>query len=204
MNVSTLSRFLLVALMLALWTGCTEIASTKVPAAFIIPKNRHVLVFVESRSDWGVPLDIPTSLAKNLTEHLYHYKEADVLVTPEKVTALKMDPASDKFDVMTFARKTDADIVVYVDLWQFQAQTTSQGLLTEGVAQALVRVVDRDGNRLWPAGEVIPYAVESTVPAAPAEDQDVSVVRKKMLEDLTVRIGRLFQEYAKDDKYLGR
>jgi hypothetical protein len=195
------------AMLLLFLTGCPPVAATQIKARYVLPKTGKVLVFVDERPGYGVPLDVPQVLAMDLTTHLYRFKvsEQENLVSPEKITLLRQDPGTfEKLDVMTVARETRADYVVFVDLFKFDVQTSSDGMLTGGAAQALVRVVDRDGRRLWPTGEAMPYSVEAQVAPAMTEDKNVLAVRKQLIEDLTVKIGRLFHDYTSDNKYLAR
>jgi hypothetical protein len=213
MKVGMVCQLCMMALFLLFLTGCPPIAATQIKAQYVLPKTGKVLVFVDERPGYGVPLDVPPILAMDLTTHLYRQKaaEAENLVNPEKVTVLRQNAkvrpdgkTFEELDVMTVARETGADYVLFVDLFRFDVQSSSDGMLTGGAAQALVRVVDRDGRRLWPAGEVMPSSVDTLVQPAMTEDRDELAVRKRLIEDLTVKIGRLFHDYASDNKYLAR
>ena len=102
---------------------------------------------------------------------------------------------------MRFRSATDADVVVFVDVLQFNIENISGGEVNQGNATAMVKVLDKNGKRLWPA-ETEPLGYQITAMAAPSlsEEGGAAAVQAKLLKDLALRAGRLFHSYDLEDK----
>jgi len=196
--------------MLSLALGGCEIlymlgGKGKQESQYKLSAKSRVLVWVDPRVTSGAPVDVPAALGEKVNGHLYQWKVSDHLVSQARLAALRKDPRFTEMGVADAARKLDADVVVFIDLLQFRVETVSAGQLTQGHAQALVKVVDRDGNRLWPADtEVLGVPVEADAKLSFADQATPAVVKDKMMADLTIRIGRLFHEYDLGDKEMIR
>lgn len=185
--------------------GCNNmtLAGKPVNKLYELPKTGQLLVLVNDRPGYGVPLEVPPQMAMGITKHLNKYNAHERFISPEVIAGLKADPKEfSKLDVMTVARKTNADYVLFVDLYEFRAEEVSSGLITDGVARALVRVVDKNGNRMWPAHDGNPQVVETTVPPMTVDQQSLADVKRKLAVDLTTKIGRMFHDYTTDMKDL--
>jgi hypothetical protein len=187
--------------MLTFLTGCPDFnpAGKTIKALYTLPEKGSVLVFVYERPGSGVPLDVSNRLAVGITKHLKKWTKTQDLVNPDLVTPLKQDQkAYAKMDVMTIARLTGAKYVLVVDLYECRADELSSGLITQGNAQALLRVVDDNGTRLWPARDGAPLAMSTTVPPSTSDQQSIADVKTKLVTDLSTKIGRIFHDYGTD------
>jgi hypothetical protein len=197
--------FALPLLMLALFAGCQDFnpAGRTVKALYALPEKGAVLVFVYDRPGSGIPLDVSNRLAVAITKHLNKWTKTHEFINPDLVTPLKQDPkAFAKLDVMTIAHLTGAKYVLVVDLYECRADEMSSGLITQGNAQALLRVVDDTGTRLWPARDGAPMSMATTVAPMTSDQQSIADVKTKLVHDLSVKIGRTFHEYGTDQAEL--
>jgi hypothetical protein len=185
--------------------GCNDmnLAGRNIKQQFALPKTGSLLVFVYDRPGSGIPMDVSNRLAMGITKHLNKWTDSHNYVNPDIVATFKQDPKEfAKLDVKTVARKSNADVVVVVDLYEFRADEVSSGLITEGNAQALIRVVDNNGTRLWPSREGMPTPVQTTVAPMTSDQQSLADVKTKLTNDLTVKIGRIFHDYGTDQAEL--
>ena len=82
------------------------------------------------------------------------------------------------------ARETDADIVVHVDVITFDISALSDESITQGMAQALVKVIDRSGQRLWPVNAATGAAVEARVAPNFTEQRDKAGVQYEIVDSM--------------------
>jgi hypothetical protein len=195
----------LVAALLAGMAGCGDInlRGKQIKAQYTLPEKGQMLVLVWDRPGSGVPLDVSSRLAMGITKHLGKFTKTHDFVNPDLVTPLKQNAQEySKMDVMSIARKTGAQYVLVVDLYEFRADQLSSGLLTSGNAQALIRVVDRDGVRMWPAREGNPVQIQTDVRPGTSDQQTLADVKTKLISDLGVKVGRVFHDYGTDEMEL--
>lgn len=174
-------------------------------ALYELPAESRVLVMVDPRPGTMALVEVPAALGESLTAHLYKYHVADKFVDQARLVDLRKDPRFEKMGIADIARQVEADVVVYVDLVTFAIETPSQTQLIHGHAQALVKVVDKNGKRLWPpSSEALGYGVEARVQPELADQTTPLAVREKLLHLLTVRMGRTFHAYDLEDKALNK
>jgi hypothetical protein len=170
------------------------------PALYTLPQNKRVLVFVDTRSDIAAPAEFATTLADGIGAHLYKYHAANNLVGQDRLTGIRHDAiVFAKMGVGDVAVATDADVILYVDVVTLNIASTTDNSVSQGGAQVLVKVIDRDGKRLWPGTELPGTLVAVQVPAAYTEMSDMAIAAQ-ISDLLTLRIGRMFHKYSLDDK----
>ncbi len=175
------------------------------PALYTLPKTARILVFVDPRANVTVPVDFPSALGEKIANHLYKYGVADKFVAQERLTALRRDQQQfSRMGIADVAKATDADVVIYVDLISFQAQAISDDSMAEGSAHVLVKVLGKDGARLWPKDS--PTGIETAAQVEPAltSDRSVPAIITTLSDMLSIRVGRMFQSYDKEDSVLSR
>lgn len=178
-----------------------------VSAQFKIPDKSRVLIFADRRPGRDVPLEVPDLLNENLNVHLYQYKAADSFVAASRLADMRKDPIFTEMSIPDVARKVDADIVIYVDMLNFQVIEQSDGQVNYGVAEVAVKVINRDGKRLWPVDSTVNplgQSVTAEVEQHMADVRNVSQTRAELLKRLTIRVGRLFHEWDAMDREIAK
>jgi hypothetical protein len=175
------------------------------PALYTLPKDQRILVFVDPRPTVSAPVDFSSTLGDKIAQHLYKYGVADKFVAQERLTALRRDHA--RFGAMGIAdvaKATEADLVLYVDLIAYDVNAISDESIAQGSAHVLVKVLARDGTRLFPKDA--PAGIETAAQVEPAftADRDMNAVIKQLTDTLAMRVGRMFQKYDREDPVLSR
>ena len=173
------------------------------PALYDLPKNARVLVLVDVQNGVHTPPLFTSELGEGIGRHLFHYKAADQIVAQERLTALQKENSAryEKMGVADIARACDADVVLCVRIMQLETPSTTDATVIWGNAAADVKVVDRNGNNLWP-GSPVGTRVVSRVQAGLNSEHDAAAIIKTMMDQLTLRTGRMFHSYSADDKIL--
>lgn len=215
-RLSVMSRLLACTLLLAFGLslgGCAQMfylfnGPDAVKAQFKIPKKSRVLVFADRRPGRDVPLEIPDLLSDRIILHLYQYKAADNFVAAARLAEMRKSPIFADMSIPDVARKMDADIVIYIDILNFQLREESGGQVTSGVAEAAVKVVDRDGKRLWPTDEgaasPLGQSVTAEIEQNMADVRNMTATREELIKRMTTRIGRLFHDWSSEDREIAK
>jgi hypothetical protein len=185
--------------------ACGTMSKGDRPALFTLPPAKRVLVFIDVRPNVPVPPDFPADLGQKISDHLYQHHATEHVVSQSRLTELRRDP--EKFSAMgiaDIAQATDADIVLHVDTLMFSVSALSDESITMGLTQALVKVVDKNGKRLWPTLAATGAGVEARIDPAFAEQRDRPAVQKEMSDLLAIRIGRMFHKYAVNDSQMNK
>jgi hypothetical protein len=207
-HCSFLRSAALTLLLLAL-TGCQALyfiagQGSKDPL-YKLPKDKRVLVFVDPRAVSHMPADLPQSLGERLADHLYKYKAADRFVSQQRLAEVRRQPNFDDMGLADIAQATDADVILHVDVVQYVTSSTSDNAIAQGNATAIVKVVDRSGNRLWPPGSsMVGVPVEARADPVLTETRDFNAMNKEILDLLEIRIGRMFHSYDLEDKKMAK
>lgn len=169
------------------------------------PTGKRVLVFVDPRPNQNVPPEFSAELARKISNLLYQFHGTDHVVPQTRIMELRREPQKlASMSISDVAKAADADVVLHVDLIALQVSTISDESLTQGVAQAFVKVVDRDGKRLWPGDMQAGAAVTATVLPAFTESRNSEVVRQQLGEQLASRIARAFVKYDAGEPALSK
>jgi len=198
-----------VALLLVAWLGvlggCDMFGKGTQKAEFKLPEKARILVMVDPRPASNTPIDVPAALGETINRYLYKHNVGENFVAQARLTELRKNPQFARMGIADIAKATDADVVVFLDLVRFSADTQSEGQLTEGFAQGLVKVVDGRGQRLWPAEtEVLGQEVQAVVAPNFASDMSVVQVRQALIDGMAIHTGRLFHDYDKEDKEVAK
>ena len=173
-----------------------------VPAKFEPPKVA-TLVFVEN---YGSPnageLD-STQVARSIGDHLKQ-NDAVPVVDPDQVQLMR-DADSAKFHTMTIpavGAATGAKQVLYVNVVSSEVAQDSTGSTAHATALARVKVVDvATGNTLWPVGVSDGYEIAADVPYGHEDEQTMTQMHVKLLQDLSGSIARLFYSWKPDSEH---
>lgn len=189
--------WLFLAALAAAMAGCDALEGRPTqPGLYKLPKGKSVLVLVDVREGVPSPPAFTTNLADRIGADLFTNKAVEKLVPQDQIVTLRQrDPA--KFGAMNtdeVARATDADIVVRVYLTALQTQLSVDGSVVWGDATAYVKVIARDGQKLWP-GQATGAPVVARVNEVQIEDRDVPRVLKDLSDQLATNIGRIFHEW---------
>ena len=188
----------LAALLLA---GCGM--EDKQKALYKLPKNQRVLVFVDVHPTVVAPAGFATQVAEKVGVELFRYKALEHTVAPGRLNELRRNQeAFNKMGVADIARATDADVVICVDLVTFSASTLSDKSVTQGFAQAMVKVIDSHGKRLWPGDGSAGKEIDERVDPAFADQRDQDAVAKELGDKLARDVARLFHDYDQSESEL--
>ena len=172
-------------------------------ALYELPKKQRVLVLVDTRASAEPPPGFSARLGAAISTHLYRFKAADNLVSQDRLSSLRQDVnAFAKLGVADIARACDADCVVVVDVWEFSITTSSDKAIIQGSTQAFVKVVAKDGSRLWPVGIQAGTPIEAHVDPVLVSEKDRDAIAHEMMDLLTVRAARMFHAYDMEDKQM--
>lgn len=181
--------------------SCGMLGKGTKEADYKIPEKSRILVFVDPRASCPMPADGPALLGEMLTQHLYTYKVGDSFVDQSRLTGLRKEEEFRKLGIADVAKKTDADIVLYVDVVSFVTQEVSEGQVSQGAAQVLVKIIDKNGKRLWPAETAALGApVEVRVDPNFSEESNTASVQGQLYKLLAMRVGRMFHSYDLEDR----
>jgi len=167
-------------------------------------EGKRVLVLVDVKPTVGVPPEFATQLGQHISEKLVQFRATGATVQQSRVLELRTNPAKfSQMGVADIAQATGADVVLHVDLIAFNVTALSDESITEGGSQALVKVVDRSGKRLWPTA-TMGTLVEARVAPAFSELRNRAGVQKDITDLLAVRVARMFISFRWDDKTIAR
>ncbi len=168
-------------------------------ALFTIPKGKRVLVFVDAPPAVILPPDYARNLGKMIGDHIYKYKGADQIVGEDRLNVMRNDPAFSKMGIADVARADNADLVIWVDIVTFNVMQSTDQTVSQGDVDAMVKVVDRDGVRMWPKNDVAGIAVHGHTEPSLMGEQAKGGPTGEIDDQLTIRIGRMFHKYSLDD-----
>jgi hypothetical protein len=195
--------------------GCNVLAALSsgkgtIKAETKLPANARVLVFVDPRPQAEqMSPDVQTELAEAIVAHLWKYKAASNFVGQDQLVKLRAEHSDlkdfDDLGVADVARATNADIVIHVYMVDYMTPPLSEGQITIGYATALVKVIDRDGKRLFPTvTDAMGKEVEANVPFQLNDPGEASTIDQKLAGLMALRIGRMFHDYDGDDRAMSK
>ncbi|MCL2646153.1 MAG: hypothetical protein FWD61_03995 [Phycisphaerales bacterium] len=202
--IRSMRLVLAAVLCLAGLAACDMLSPREQEALYQFPEGKRVLVLVDVRPTVGVPPEFATQLGQSISDKLMQWRAADAIVPQNRVLELKANPAKfSQMGIANIAQAADADVVLHVDLVGFNAAALSDESITEGGAQALVKVVDRQGNRLWPPS-TMGTMVEARVAPAFSEQRSRAGVQKEITDRLATRTARMFIKFRLDDPAIAK
>jgi hypothetical protein len=158
-----------------------------------------VLVFVDTPPSVALPAGYATSLGEKISTHLYKYKAATQLVGQERLNAMRSDPTFTQLGVADVAKATSADVVIYVNIVTFNVALISGDAVSGGDAQALVKVIDKNGTHLWPSNQPAGMPIEAHVDETLSDQRDQPATLNEIGNLLATHTGRMFHDYSLDD-----
>jgi hypothetical protein len=185
---------------MAVAPGCDEMMGRgPQPPMYTLPKDTRVLVLVDVFEGLTPPPAFASALADRIGALLYTHKGVDKLVPQNQIVMLQQkEPA--RFKAMTtqdIARETGADVVLRVYLTNLQTQQSVDGQVVWGDALAYVKVIAKDGQKIWP-GQATGQPVAAHVSEVEVEVKDMARVVKELGEQMAAQIGRMFYEWRPD------
>jgi hypothetical protein len=196
-----------VALMMVAFAGSLAscMGEEKREAIFKLPAGKRVVVFVDPRANQNVPPEFSSELGLKISTLLQQFGGADAIVQQSRVMELRRESGKfSKMSVADVAVASDADVVLHVDVIGFGIATISDQSITQGGAQAIVKVVDRHGKRLWPPETTTGAAVTAKVDPGFTEQRDARMVQRELNEQLGSRIARIFLTYKLGEPALSK
>lgn len=205
---------LLSALLLAVAPGCQLISYTvaaffpkpKVKPVYDFAKTERLLVFPD---DQFHPLTYPPlkdMLAEKLGREMVRRGLADETVAFASFQAVRTRLDRRHRDVRgapapldEIARAVEADRVLYVDIRRFRLRDNPVEPVWRGHLAVRVRVVDADGECLWPIVPVegVEIVVETPASTDDGRSHDVAL-RERLTDEMTDKIAKLFYEHRQD------
>ena len=205
--VRSMRLFLVAAFCLVSLTSCGGLAKQDQKALFTLPEGKRVLVLVDVRPSVGVPPEFATQLGQSISDKLWNWNAVSgggAMVPQTRILELKKDASAfAQMGIADVAMAADADVVLHLDIVGFSVSALSDDSITQGGAQTLVKVVDRDGTRLWPTA-TMGTLVEVSIAPAFSEQRNRAGVQKEIIDLLAIRTARMFIKYRLDDPKIAR
>lgn len=178
-----------------------------VPAKYEIPSGKAILVFVNdpiyTASGYSVRNDLTVALGAELIDH----KIAGRLVPPKRLYELQAATGdSPDVTIQQIARRTGADLVLYVEVWEFSLGDEATDPMPRGWEIARlhgklgvrVLVVDGEAGRLWPRRQLLGHTME-LIEYQPAKTPGTQVTKDKVVAGLAAtaarQIAKLFYDH---------
>jgi hypothetical protein len=179
---------------------------SKKPASFKFDKKQRVLVMVELHEGVSAPPTFTTSLADAIGSKLWANKavEAPLVRQDQLITLQQSDPAGySDLHLGDIAHKVGADAILHLYITKLQTNITADGTVAEGYATAYVKVVDKDGKRLWP-GNVEGTPINAALTAGLLSDRDVAGMVKALGQQITDQTEVLFRQTNNDARHISQ
>lgn len=184
------------------WLAATLAPPRKVQAAYEMPRNQTVLVFVDDILNPLHYQPIKGELTRRLNAELQRQGLARRTIKYERIVDLMAaTPQFDKLSVAEIGRKLGADLVLYVHIDRFSLKDDEVSALWEGRIHTTVRVVDVTEGLLWPKTPPEGYALPPV--ETPATIDTSSTYASTLTEDLADRMSRRIAKlfYKHDEPY---
>lgn len=167
-------------------------------ALYKLNRKNRILVLVDTSANSQLSIHAMATLMTLVNQTLYQHKCADQFVPAYRIVALqRRNPEQyHSMGIADIAHAVHANDVIYVYIKRFDITIESAGQLTKGNADAMVKVVDESGNRLWPKSGSPGLSVTARIPTATAVSQSPQTVEADMVAILARRISRVFYRYA--------
>ncbi|HTV47554.1 MAG TPA: hypothetical protein VMG59_03830 [Phycisphaerae bacterium] len=166
-------------------------------ALYNIPQSDRVLVLVDSSAASPMTMEAAADLIDAVNSQLYQNKVADQLVPSFRITALeKTNPVTYRqMGIADIAKAVNADLVVYIFIDRFDVLLDSDQQVSHGDATGLVKVVNSNGDRLWPNDATDGYSVTAQVKENLATNQSAEDVQNQLITQLANNVSQLFYNH---------
>ncbi len=167
-------------------------------ALYKLPKKDRILVLVDTSANSQLTIHAMATLMTLVNQILYQHRCANNFVPAYRIVALqRRNPVQyHAMGIANIAQAVNANAVVYIFVKRFDVTLESAGQLTKGRAEAMVKVVDENGNRLWPKNGSPGVSVTARIPTATTVSQSPEAVQNAMVTILARRISRIFYRYS--------
>lgn len=123
----------------------------KAPAAFELPKDRSVVVFVDDRGNMMGRRSLRQVLAESVTNSLMQKGEfTNVISSKAALDAASGESASAPLDIVTLGKNARADLVIYVTMDEFVLTRDGQTITPYASMRVKVLDVTKPDPRLFP------------------------------------------------------
>jgi len=170
------------------------------PAAYK-PAQQPTLVMVENYQNPDLVEVHAERLNRDISNEFTEHKVAPV-VPPQQLMELKASKgeAFARMDIPAVAKSLGARQVIYVDLVKFSVGPPSGSDMVKGEAEALVKVVDENGQTLWPRESSAGRQVKVETPYLRTDTGvDEAGVREQIYQKLADHVARLFYDAPSDE-----
>lgn len=166
-----LAMFSLFAVMCTSFFGCAVAGwfaslfpAADLPAEYELPKDQAVLVLVEDPQNVVSYTPIKYELARSINKLLEEHKACSELISPESVLHIKSSCHDySQLSTAEIGKKLDADLVIYVQITEFQLKDSQYDPVWNGKMSATVRVISVKEGRLWPKDTLGGFQVSDVV-----------------------------------------
>ena len=166
------------------------------PAVFKIPEQSRVLVLVDKAANSPMTVSDLQSLINTMNLLLYQNKVATQFVPAFRLTNLQRNTELyQSMGIADIAAAVRADIVIYIYLRKFSAKLISDKQISEGYASAIVKVVNKNGTRLWPKDATDGYPITVKIPQALASSQSSAAVHNALIQAVAQKVALLFYSH---------
>ncbi len=167
-----------------------------------IKAKQRVLVLVDSSPESPLSIHAVSSLIVATNQDLYKNRAATILIPPYRLVALmKSHPVSYReMGIADIARALNANLVIYIFIDRFRNQLISDKQITQGDAQAYIKLVSASGTRLWPKGATPGQLVTARVPPGLAMSQNTVSVQDSLLAQIANTTAGFFYAHSKTYK----
>lgn len=179
----------------------------KEAALYHLPKDKNILVFPDDVSGQLSYPPLKKLLAQNVAAAMMREKLAASVVPYQKVDELssqvgqrwyRMDDSG--MGVAEVTRTVGADLAVYLSIRHFQLKDNPSDPSWRGKITVLVKVVDRDGKRLWPTDRTDGYEVSVDTSPGVEEGATVGQVLTQQLAGMMAeKVTSLFYKHTVHD-----
>ena len=167
-------------------------------ALYKLPVKNRVLVLIDTSANSQLSIHAMATLMTLVNQTLYSHKCANQFVPAFRIVALqRQNPEKyHSMGIADIAHAVHANDVIYIYVKRFDITLESAGQLTKGSADAMVKVVDENGNRLWPKDGSPGASIIARIPTSTAVSQSPQAVENGLVVILARRISRIFYRYA--------
>jgi hypothetical protein len=172
----------------------------KVEPEYVVPKGKTVLVFVD---DMLNPLSYPplkSELSRMIGEELIKHEVTAKLIAYDRLADLASStPTFNSLAVGAVGQKLGADLVLYVQIDEFDLRDPAAPQLWKGRLEVSARLVDVNKGKLWPtdrpAGFPVPPAETPTsAEASESFGEQLATTLAAMTAD---SVAKLFYKYER-------
>ena len=168
-------------------------------SVYHIKKKDRVLVLVDSSSISPLSIHAMSQLITATNQDLYRAGVAKNLVPAYRLIALmKSHPVSYReMGIADIAKALNANLVIYLYIERFRNRLLSAKQISEGDAQAYLKLVSESGMRLWPKTAAPGQLITAKVPPNLAMTQTHTAVEDSLLAQLANTTAGFFHAHAR-------